>query len=70
MVRNYNVSTLKLLTGRRIGEKFLDWTDGPLPLETIIEASSLYWLSKCVHSNLWSYRHVRIDTLFPNTRRP
>lgn len=40
-----------------VGEKFLDWTDAPLPLNTILEASSLYWLSKCAHSNLWSYRH-------------
>jgi len=40
-----------------IGEKFLDWTDTPLPLHTILEAISLYWLSKTAHSSLWSYRH-------------
>ncbi|KAL9620026.1 MAG: hypothetical protein Q9160_005404 [Pyrenula sp. 1 TL-2023] len=47
-----------------IGEKFLDWTDTPLPLHTILEASSLYWLSKCAHSSLWSYRHVWVIRSF------
>lgn len=42
----------------RIGEKFLDWTDDEPSVTTILEAVTLYWLSKCAHSNIWSYRHV------------
>ncbi|KIX94634.1 uncharacterized protein Z520_09680 [Fonsecaea multimorphosa CBS 102226] len=42
----------------RIGEKYLTWTDDPLPLNTILESVSLYWLSKRAHSSLWSYRHT------------
>ena len=41
-----------------IGEKFLDWTDADPSIHTIIEAVTLYWLTKCTHTNLWSYRHV------------
>ena len=48
-----------------VGEKFLDWTDEDPSVHTIIEAASLYWLTKCTHTNLWSYRHV--STLFSST---
>jgi microsomal epoxide hydrolase len=41
-----------------IGEKFLDWTDKDPSIHTILEATTLYWLSRCVSTNLWSYRHV------------
>jgi hypothetical protein len=47
-----------------IGEKFLDWTDKDPDLDTILTSVSLYWLTKCAHSNLWSYRHVS-HALFP-----
>ncbi|KAF2165285.1 hypothetical protein M409DRAFT_55708 [Zasmidium cellare ATCC 36951] len=41
-----------------IGEKYLEWTDDPKPsLTSILESCSLYWLTGCAHSNLWSYRH-------------
>ncbi|KIW47661.1 uncharacterized protein PV06_00334 [Exophiala oligosperma] len=40
-----------------IGEKFLAWVDSPLPLNTILESVSLYWLTRSAHSSLWSYRH-------------
>ena len=39
-----------------IGEKFLDWTDDDPSLDTILEAATLYWLTDCVSTNLWSYR--------------
>ncbi|KAK5094106.1 hypothetical protein LTS08_008735 [Lithohypha guttulata] len=40
-----------------IGEKFLDWTDKDPTIQTILEHVTLYWLTKCMHTNLWSYRH-------------
>lgn len=39
-----------------IGEKFLDWTDDDPPLDVILEAVTLYWVTGCAASNLWSYR--------------
>ena len=41
-----------------IGEKFLDWTDVDPDIDAILHAVTLYWLTGCAHSNLWSYRHV------------
>jgi microsomal epoxide hydrolase len=41
-----------------MSEKFLDWTDQDPSLHTIVEAVTLYWLTKSTHTNLWSYRHV------------
>jgi len=64
MVCRYSSTPLTQLKHHRVGEKFLDWTDAPLPLNTILEASSIYWLSKCAHSSLWSYRHVGIIPSF------
>jgi microsomal epoxide hydrolase len=43
-----------------IGEKFLDWTDEDPSIHTILEFASLYWLSGCTSTNLWSYRHVSL----------
>jgi hypothetical protein len=48
----------------RIGEKFLDWTDEDPTIHTILESVTLYWLSRCTHSNLWSYRHVSASKHF------
>ncbi|KAJ9495788.1 hypothetical protein H2202_008831 [Exophiala xenobiotica] len=40
-----------------IGEKFLDWTDDPHPsLDTILESVTLYWLTNCAATSLYSYR--------------
>ncbi|KAJ9609204.1 hypothetical protein H2200_006976 [Cladophialophora chaetospira] len=39
-----------------IGEKFMDWTDEDPSLDTILESVTLYWLTGCASSNLWSYR--------------
>ncbi len=40
-----------------IGEKFLDWTDEPHPpLDVILESVTLYWLTNCAATSLYSYR--------------
>ena len=39
-----------------IGEKFLDWTDDDPSLDVILESVTLYWLTDCAATNLWSYR--------------
>ena len=39
-----------------VGEKFLDWTDDDPSLDTILESVTLYWLTGCATTNLWSYR--------------
>ncbi|KAK5459550.1 hypothetical protein LTS15_003679 [Exophiala xenobiotica] len=40
-----------------IGEKFLDWTDDPHPsLDIILESVTLYWLTNCAATSLYSYR--------------
>ncbi|CAI0650536.1 unnamed protein product, partial [Colletotrichum noveboracense] len=40
-----------------IGEKFRDWTEIPMPLETILASVTLYWLTdtypRCIYSNLF-----------------
>jgi hypothetical protein len=51
------------LTGTvRIGEKFLDWTDTDLPIDTILEAITLYWVTETFPTSIYPYRQVR---LFP-----
>jgi microsomal epoxide hydrolase len=49
-----------------IGEKFLDWTDQDPSTQTILEFTTLYWLTKCTSTNLWSYRHVSPPLAFPS----
>jgi microsomal epoxide hydrolase len=39
-----------------VGEKFLDWHDDDPPLDTILESVTLYWVTNCAASSLWSYR--------------
>lgn len=41
-----------------VGEKFLDWTDEELPLETILESVTLYWLTNTISTSLYPYRQV------------
>ena len=36
----------------------MDWTDEDPSIDTILESVTLYWLTGCAHTNLWSYRHV------------
>ena len=43
----------------RIGEKFLDWTDEELPLDSILIAVTLYWLTETFPTSIYSYRQVR-----------
>ncbi|KAE8146618.1 alpha/beta-hydrolase [Aspergillus avenaceus] len=41
-----------------IGEKFLDWPDGPLPLHVILESVSLYWFTETFPRSIYSYREA------------
>ena len=41
-----------------VGEKFLDWTDEDLPLETVLEDVSLYWFTNTIATSLYPYRQV------------
>lgn len=42
----------------RVGEKFLDWPDEPLPLNDILESVSLYWLTESFPRCIYHYREV------------
>jgi microsomal epoxide hydrolase len=42
----------------RVGEKFLDWVDDPLPLETILDFVSLYWFTETYPRAIYFYREV------------
>jgi microsomal epoxide hydrolase len=41
-----------------IGEKFLEWTDDDLPLETVFADVTLYWLTDCFATTLYPYRQL------------
>ena len=41
-----------------IGEKFLDWTDKDLPLDDVLEAVSLYWLTGTFPTSIYPYRQL------------
>jgi len=43
----------------RVGEKYLDWVDDPLPSTTILEFASLYWLTETFPRAIYPYREVR-----------
>ncbi|KII93470.1 hypothetical protein PLICRDRAFT_49516 [Plicaturopsis crispa FD-325 SS-3] len=38
------------------GEKFLAWVDEPLPLDTILEAVTLYWVTDSMATSIYTYR--------------
>jgi hypothetical protein len=42
----------------RVGEKFLDWVDEPLPSETILDFVSLYWFTETYPRAIYFYREV------------
>lgn len=46
------------------GEKFLDWTDADPPIDTILEAITLYRVTETFPTSIYPYRQVR---LFPKT---
>jgi microsomal epoxide hydrolase len=41
-----------------IGEKFTDWTDDDPSLDLVLTSVTLYWLTGCAATSLWSYRQV------------
>ncbi|KAL1982328.1 hypothetical protein VTN96DRAFT_1422 [Rasamsonia emersonii] len=53
-----------------IGEKFLDWVDDPLPLETILESVSLYWLTETFPRSIYPYREFLQPSEVPATMDP
>ena len=36
----------------------LDWTDDDLPIETVLEDVTLYWLTDTISTSLWPYRQL------------
>ncbi|KAL3482449.1 Alpha/Beta hydrolase protein [Aspergillus californicus] len=51
-----------------IGEKFLQWTDAPLPSETILELVTLYWLTETFPRAIYPYRES--NPIKPGTGNP
>ena len=50
-------------TNYRIGEKFLAWTDDDPPLDTILGAVTLYWLTETFPTSIYQYRQVRPESV-------
>jgi microsomal epoxide hydrolase len=50
------VSKVRKITGSRIGEKFLEWSDEDPALDTILTNISLYWFTACFPTCLAIYR--------------
>ena len=59
------IQCLQLLTEIRCGEKYLAWTDEPLPSKTILEFVSLYWLTETFPRAIYPYREVCVLILVP-----
>lgn len=51
------LSTSPLALLAWIGEKLLDWADTPIPLETILRMTTLYWFTSSVPRNIYPYRN-------------
>lgn len=39
-----------------IGEKYLEWADTPIPLDTILQLTSLYWFTSTFPRSIYPYR--------------
>lgn len=50
------LSTSPLALLAWIGEKLLEWADTPIPLETILGMTSLYWFTSSAPRNVYPYR--------------
>ncbi|GME34403.1 Alpha/Beta hydrolase protein [Neofusicoccum parvum] len=56
-----------------IGEKFQEWTDEDLPLTTILESVSLYWLTDTFPTSIYPYRELfgpDADRGYPYCEKP
>jgi pimeloyl-ACP methyl ester carboxylesterase len=42
-----------------IGEKFLEWSDEPPSMDTILSELTLYWLTSSFETTIYPYREVR-----------
>lgn len=47
-----------------VGEKFLEWTDEDLPIETVLDDITLYWLTDTISTSFHTYRRVSISDRF------
>lgn len=54
--------------GSRIGEKYVDWSDEDLSLDTILESVTLYWLTETFPTSIYACRHVRLSISVPETQ--
>ena len=52
----YSAAEVTLI--RRIGEKFLDWSDNAPSIETILTFATLYWVTDTYPSSIYEYRYV------------
>lgn len=50
------LSTSPLAVLAWIGEKLLEWADTPIPLDTILAMTSLYWFTSSAPRNIYPYR--------------
>jgi microsomal epoxide hydrolase len=41
-----------------VGEEFLDWTYGDLPIGTVLDSVSLYLFTNCFATSIYPYRHL------------
>lgn len=41
-----------------IGEKYLEWADTPIPVETILRQTSLYWFTSSLPRCIYPYRSL------------
>ena len=46
-----------------VGEKFLAWTDEDLPIDTVLEDLTLYWLTDTISTSFYAYRNVSFSPL-------
>jgi hypothetical protein len=57
---NFFLTCYRSIFDFRIGEKFLDWTDTDPPLDTILEAVTLYWVTETFPRSIYPYRRVSL----------
>ncbi|PSR78437.1 epoxide hydrolase 1 [Coniella lustricola] len=44
------------------GEKYLEWSNTDIPLDTILAFASLYWFTSSMPRNVWPYRNILPDS--------
>lgn len=54
------LSTSPLALLAWIGEKFMEWADTPIPLDTMLRLTSLYWFTSSAPRCIYPYRAVML----------